>query len=228
MIRFENVSKTYRRGTNEVHAVDQVSLEIEGGRLTFMVGPSGSGKSTLLHLAGGLDRPTAGKVVHDQRDLTSLDDAALSRFRRHKVGFVFQQFHLLSTLTALENVLLPTVPEGTTNAHRERALSLLEMFGLAERVGHRPNELSGGECQRVSIARALVYDAPVILADEPTGELDSTTGALIMKEIRRLSGQDGRTVVVVTHDLTHIQDGDAVFHMKDGRVVERPVSISSD
>ncbi len=228
MIRFVDVEKTYKRGTNVVRAVAGVSLDVHAGGVTFMVGPSGSGKSTLLHLAGGLDRPSVGQIIHADRDLTSMNDRELSLFRRHSVGFVFQQFHLLSTLTALENVLMPTVPEGTRPEDRERAASLLELFGLGPRMSHRPHELSGGECQRVSIARALIYDAPVILADEPTGELDSETSSLIMQEIRRLSLEEGRTVVVVTHDLSHITAEDTVFHLKDGKIVDQPTPVGSD
>ncbi len=220
LVRAEGVHKTYRRGTRDVAAVRGVTMGIEPGRATFILGPSGSGKSTLLHLLGALDRPTAGRIWAGGRDLTSLSDEALSRFRRTSVGFVFQSFHLLPTLAAIDNVRVPLVPQGVTRADRARAEGLLERVGLRDRRTHRPSELSGGEQQRVAIARALIADPPLILADEPTGELDSATGAAVMQLLREAVQERGKTFAIVTHESSLVQPGDRMVRIRDGAIVE--------
>jgi ABC-type lipoprotein export system ATPase subunit len=220
LVRAEGVWKVYRRGSRDVVAVAGVDLAIAPGEVTFVLGPSGSGKSTLLHLLGALDRPSEGRVFSGGRDLSTLGDDELSRFRRRQVGFVFQSFHLLPTLGALANVLLPLVPEGVTDGDRARAEALLVRMGLGERLGHRPSELSGGEQQRVAIARALVADPPLILADEPTGELDSKTGAEIVALLRAAVAERGKTFVIVTHEASLVEAGDRVVRIKDGRIID--------
>jgi ABC-type lipoprotein export system ATPase subunit len=219
LVRAEGVTKVYRRGSRDVTALAGVDLAVEAGGLTFILGPSGSGKSTLLHLLGALDRPTTGRVWAGGRDLTALGDDELSRFRRRSVGFIFQSFHLMPTLGALENALAPLVPSGVTRDDRARAGALLERVGLGDRLDHRPGELSGGEQQRVAIARALVADAPLVLADEPTGELDSATGAGIMALIRAAAREQGKAFVIVTHAPELAEAGDRVVKIKDGRVL---------
>ncbi len=217
------VGKTYRRGVTEVRALRGATLDIARGGVTFIVGPSGSGKSTLLHLLGALDRPTAGRVLFEGRDLSALSDRELSLFRRRHVGFIFQSFHLVPALTATDNVLLPRMPEGIRDQDRRRARDLLSRFGLGERLDHRPHELSGGESQRVAIARALLYDPSLVLADEPTGELDSTTGAEVFGYLRRAVREGGKTLVVVTHDTGLLEPGDRIVRFRDGNIVEDSV-----
>jgi ABC-type lipoprotein export system ATPase subunit len=186
--------------------------------MVAIVGPSGSGKSTLLHLIGAMDRPTAGEVVVAHRPLNALPEAELTRFRRQRVGFVFQGFNLIPNLTVLENVMLPMEFNGVGFAERRtRATRLLDMMGLGSRLAHKPRELSGGEQQRVAIARALANDPPLILADEPTGNLDSKTGEMIYALLKDISR--GRTVIVVTHAETLARMSDRVLHLEDGRLV---------
>ena len=214
--------KEYAMGDRSVRALDGVSLEVERGLLVAIVGASGSGKSTLLNLLGAMDQPTAGQVVVDRADLASLDDRGLTEYRRHKVGFVFQNFNLIPNLTALENVMLPMEFAGVPAADgRARSAALLERVGMAHRAQHTPARLSGGEQQRVAIARALANDPVMILADEPTGNLDSKTGREIMALLRELTRERGKTVVVVTHDEEIAAVADLVVHMRDGRIVER-------
>ncbi len=222
LVRAESIGKSYSRGkAGEVRAVRGIALEIVAGGVTFIVGPSGSGKSTLLHILGALDRPTSGRVFVEGSDLTALDDTALSLFRRRRVGFIFQQFNLIGTLSAFDNVLVPHIPGPGRigEADRARARSLLEAVGLGARQTHRPNELSGGEQQRVAIARALISDPPLVLADEPTGELDTKTGAEIFALIRTASRDRGKTFVIVTHDTRFLETGDRVLKIEDGRLV---------
>jgi putative ABC transport system ATP-binding protein len=219
MIYLENVSRTYGEGTSTVFAVRDLTLTIEVDSFLTIVGASGSGKSTLLNLIGALDRPSSGKVMIDNTELYHLSDNARTIFRREKIGFVFQFFNLLPTLTALENVALPAKLAGQNRKVAEgRAKGLLERVGLSERVKHKPDELSGGEMQRVAIARALMMDPPVILADEPTGNLDSNTGRSII-EVLRGAVTERRTVVLVTHDPRIAEQGDRVITMADGRLV---------
>jgi len=200
LVQLHNVTKTYERGDHPVHALQEVSLHIDEGTFVGVVGPSGSGKSTLLHLLAALDQPSAGTLQVGNWPLGTLDDAARTRYRRTMVGLVFQQFHLVPTMTALENVALPLILAGTAPAERtERARHALDQVALADRLEHHPAALSGGEQQRVALARALVGDPPLLLADEPTGNLDADTGAQIVDLLARLHRDDNRTVVVVTH-----------------------------
>ncbi len=212
-------------GHQTVHALDGVSLRVEEKEFLGMMGPSGSGKSTLLYLLGGLDRPTAGHIwVHNQ-DLTALDEDGLAAYRRQEIGFVFQFFHLIPTMTALQNVEFPMLFARVPPARRrERACELLEAVGLADRMDHKPTELSGGEQQRVAIARALVNDPTVILTDEPTGNLDSRTGAEVMQVLVRLKQEQGRTIVVVSHDPAVIGFTSRCIHLLDGRIADASVS----
>lgn len=221
MIEAEALVKTYRRGARDVRALRGVDLRLERGDFAFILGPSGSGKSTLLHLLGALDRPSGGVLRIDGQDTSRMSDAELTRFRRERVGFVFQSFNLIPSLTAIENVLVPLLPRGIGAEDRRRAAALLERVGLADRVDHRPNELSGGEQQRVAVARALFKEPLLVLADEPTGELDSETGAGLFRYLRELNRERATTFVVVTHDPTHRTPTDACYRIADGRIVER-------
>jgi putative ABC transport system ATP-binding protein len=219
MIRVENVSRTFGSGASAVHAVRDVSVEVETGSLAMIVGSSGSGKSSLLNMVGTLDQPSSGRVLVADTDVYALSDDARTHFRRDRIGFVFQFFNLLPTLSAIENVTLPAELRGDpARKTRERAHELLERVGLAKRAKHRPDELSGGEMQRVAIARALVLDPPILLADEPTGNLDSSTGREIL-ELLRGTVEARRTVVLVTHDPSIAEQGDRVITMADGQIV---------
>jgi putative ABC transport system ATP-binding protein len=221
------VSRTYALGSARVHAVRDVDLALAAGESVAIVGPSGSGKTTLLQLLGALDRPTAGELLFEGRDIARLGDRALSELRLEALGFVFQQFNLIPTLTAAQNVELALAPRSTARAERRaRVVGLLESVGLAERADHIPGKLSGGEQQRVAIARALANDPHVLLADEPTGNLDSTTGAEIMDLLLSLSGDEQRrTVVVVTHDAEVAARAERIVRMRDGRIVDAPASV---
>lgn len=216
MIDVENVVKTYRRGTAVVRALRGLSCRIPQGNLTFVVGPSGSGKSSLLYLLGALDEPTSGEITCQGRRLSQLTARERDAYRRDHVGFIFQNFNLLANLTAVENVLVPYLPQGVGAAQRAEAMELLDRVGLGDRVDHRPSQLSGGEQQRVAIARALLKRPELVLADEPTGELDSESGSEIYRHLRELRDENGSTVVVVTHDRTHIQAADNVLVLRDG------------
>ena len=221
LLEVREVVKDYVRGSARVRALDHVSLAIDAGQLVSIMGPSGSGKSTLLHLLGGLDSPTSGSVVADGRDLAALGDEDLTAFRRHRLGFVFQFFNLLPNLTAWENVALPRLLDGKVlRGQRDRAVELLGRVGLGDRVEHKPAEMSGGQLQRVAIARALINDPVLVLADEPTGNLDSHTGEEVLALLRGLATDEGRTMVMVTHDPRAAAVGDRVIHLADGRVAE--------
>jgi putative ABC transport system ATP-binding protein len=220
VIVLEHVSKRFE-GKRQVTALDDVSLEIERGEMVSIIGPSGSGKSTLLNLVGGLDRPTAGLVLIDGEKLSDLSDDGLTRVRRDKIGFVFQFFNLLPTLTCLENVGLPLHLRGWARQKvDERARELLTLVQLAPRLQHLPEELSGGERQRVAIARALSVYPPIILADEPTGNLDTHTGEEILNLVRDLHKRLGSTVVIVTHDMKVAESCPRTIALRDGHVVE--------
>ena len=220
MIRLSHVRKVYHQGRNEVPALDDVSLEVPSGQFLAVMGPSGSGKSTMLHLIGGLEPPTAGEIVVDGHPLSSLDDDDVTLFRRRKIGFVFQFFNLLPTLSAEENVALPLLLDGQRMAAvRPRVVEMLERVGLAHRRTHRPAELSGGEMQRVAVARALVTDPALLLADEPTGNLDTHTGEEILGLIRDAAARNGKTVVLVTHDARAAGHAARIVTLKDGTVV---------
>jgi putative ABC transport system ATP-binding protein len=220
MIEVVNVWKSYRSGTRWVEALRGLSCRIERGRFAFIVGPSGSGKSTLLYMLGAIDRPTRGEIVVDGQNLVTMSEPMQNTYRREQVGFIFQSFNLISNLSALENVLVPFLPRGVTPEQRQRAIELLTQVGLAERLDHHPYQLSGGEQQRVAIARALVKQPLVVLADEPTGELDSRTGDEIYKILRSLQQTSGTTLVVVTHDRRFITADDLVLEIQDGQVAE--------
>jgi putative ABC transport system ATP-binding protein len=215
-----SVSRTYTLGGAQVHAVRDVDLTLMTGESVAVVGPSGSGKTTLLQLLGALDRPSTGELLFEGRDIGRLGDGGLSELRLEVFGFVFQQFNLIPTLTAAQNVEIALAPRSYSRVdRRERVLELLGSVGLAERADHVPGKLSGGEQQRVAIARALANDPHVLLADEPTGNLDSTTGAEIMNLLLSLSGEQQRTVVVVTHDADVAARARRMVRMQDGRVV---------
>ncbi len=221
LIRVEAGTKSYRLGRAAVPALRGVSLAVARGECLSIMGASGSGKSTLLHLLGGLDTADGGSVEVAGQDLAKLDDDARTLFRRRKIGFVFQFFNLMPTLTAEENVALPLLLDGKSRRHAApRAIELLTRVGLADRRDHRPDELSGGEMQRVAIARALVAEPELLLADEPTGNLDSRTGAEILELLVETAAAERRTIVMVTHDPRAALRGDRVVVLKDGRVDE--------
>lgn len=219
MIELSEVRKVYKTSAGEVHALRGVSFSLAAGDFGFLVGPSGSGKSTVLHLVGALDRPTSGTVCVAGHNLGALGDRELSEFRRKSVGFVFQSFNLIANLTAVENVLMPLMPLGVSRRDHEEARRLLSAMGLEKRMNHRPNQLSGGEQQRVAIARALFKKPSLVLADEPTGELDSNTGAEIFSLLRKANRDLGCTFLVVTHDTKYISSTDKVFAIRDGILV---------
>jgi putative ABC transport system ATP-binding protein len=222
-----DLSKDYPMHGEVVHALRGVSLEVRSGEYLAVVGPSGCGKSTLLQLVGGIDTPTSGTVEILNTPLSSLSDRELTRLRLTRLGFIFQRFHLLPVLTALENVELPMAEAGVPRTERrERALELLSYVGLGNRAGHRATQLSGGEMQRVAVARALGNRPALLLADEPTGELDAATGHDILALFRRLN-QDGTTLVVVTHDETLAAEAGRVIHMLDGRIVSEPARVAA-
>ncbi|MBT9252291.1 MAG: ABC transporter ATP-binding protein [Brockia lithotrophica] len=219
LIRIERVSKEYSMGEERVRALDEVNLEVERGDFVAVVGPSGSGKSTLMHILGCLDRPTSGRYELDGREVGHLSEAELARIRNEKIGFVFQQFYLLPRLTAVENVELPLVYRGwPPGRRRERAKEVLVSLGLEGRLYHFPNQLSGGQQQRVAIARALVGDPELVLADEPTGALDSRTGKEIL-EIFAALHEEGRTIVLITHDMEVARRARRRIAIRDGRIV---------
>ena len=220
LIRLQQVSKTYRRGTAKVKALSEVDVQVREGAFAAIVGRSGSGKSTLLHLLAAMDRPTSGEIAVGPWRLAGLSRKEQARYRREMVGIVFQQFNLVPSMTALENVALPLVLAGVApDVRRERARARLVDVGLGARMDHRPTELSGGEQQRVAFARALINDPPLLLADEPTGNLDSRTGAEIVDLLARVCQENGKTVVVVTHHLDEIEHvADRVITLHDGRL----------
>jgi putative ABC transport system ATP-binding protein len=221
MIRLAGVSRSYDMGGEPVHALVDVTEEIASGEHLAIMGPSGSGKSTLLHVLGCLDRPDAGTYELDGRDVARLDEAELSLVRRHTIGFVFQFFHLVPRLTALGNVELPMVFAGVDPAERrERALARLRAVGLEPRAGHRPDQLSGGERQRTALARATVLEPKLLLADEPTGNLDTASGRHVLELLEQMNAA-GLTLVVVTHDPAVARRARRVLVLKDGRVVYR-------
>ncbi len=222
MIELAGISRTYDLGGRPVRALIDVDLEVSAGEHVSIMGPSGSGKSTLLHVLGCLDRPTSGTYRLDGEEVGRLDDLSLSRVRRHKIGFVFQAFHLVPRLTAAGNVELPMVFAGIPPAERSaRTRAALEAVGLADRMDHRPDQLSGGERQRVAIARAVVMRPAILLADEPTGNLDSASGREVLALLERMNGE-GLTLVVVTHDPAVGERARLRVRLADGRRVDRP------
>jgi putative ABC transport system ATP-binding protein len=218
ILAIEEVSKSYTLGKLSVPVLHNINLAINEGEFAAIMGPSGSGKSTLMNLIGCLDRPTAGKIIIGDMDTSMLPDMELSRIRGKKIGFVFQTFNLIARLTALKNVELPMVYQDISGAQRvKRASELLGMLGLGDRMDHKPAELSGGQRQRVAIARALVNEPEILLADEPTGNLDSKTGREIMQIFNNLHNE-GRTILMVTHDQALAQNCDRIIRLKDGRI----------
>lgn len=223
LIRLENVTRAYTMGTRTLNALRDASLEIRAGEFVAIVGPSGSGKSTLLNLIGGIDKPDTGNVWVNDAQVNTMNENALAKWRGRHIGIVFQFFQLLPTLTALENVMLPMELRNTFSNHRrERAMTALERVGLKDRATQLPSELSGGEQQRVAIARALVNDPPILLADEPTGNLDSDTGTRIVALLAELN-RAGKTIVLVTHEEALARAASRIVRVRDGHVMEESV-----
>jgi putative ABC transport system ATP-binding protein len=218
ILTLNNVCKTYKLGEEKVSAVQHASLKINKGDFIAIMGPSGSGKSTLMNLVGVLDIPNEGEIFLEEHNIAHLSESELAQIRGRKIGFIFQQFNLIGTLTAKENVMLPMLFQNTSAEMREiKALELLKRVGLSERANHRPGELSGGQQQRVAIARALANDPDVILADEPTGNLDSHTGKEILDMLRDLNNQ-GKTIIMVTHDPNIAKQAKKIIHIIDGKI----------
>jgi putative ABC transport system ATP-binding protein len=220
MITIKHLTKVYQLGDTAVHALDDVSLQIDPGEMVAIMGPSGSGKSTLMAILGCLDVPTSGVYQLDGEEVETLNDDQLAQIRSHKIGFVFQQFNLLSRTSALENVMMPLLYNGVKGkARSEKAKAAMEKVGLSDRMHHHPNQLSGGQQQRVAIARALVNEPSILLADEPTGALDSKTGAEIIGLFQRLHRETGQTVIYVTHDPFIARHTQRIIHLADGKIV---------
>jgi putative ABC transport system ATP-binding protein len=221
VIKLENIYKRYRLGKVDLEAIRGISLEINPGSFVVIMGPSGSGKSTLLNMLGCLDIPTTGKIFLKGEDVAKMSENKLAQLRGRTIGFIFQEFNLIPNLTALENVTLPMIFQGISEKQRkERAIELLTSLGLENRVNHQPAELSGGERQRVAIARAFANNPEVVIADEPTGNLDSTTGKKIMEILVNLHKNEGKTLVVVTHDPNIAQYSQEVVDIKDGQIIK--------
>ena len=227
-VTVESVAKTYAGGETPVHALRDVSFTLESGDFVALVGPSGCGKSTLLHLCGAMDRPSAGHIRFDGQDLAALDDGGLTRFRRDQVGFVFQFFNLLPTLTLADNINLPPLLAGVPAGDAESRTRLLaERVGIAHRLGHFPQQVSGGELQRAAIARALVHRPRLLVADEPTGNLDSDNGATVMALLTELNRELGVTVLLATHAADVAGAARRTLHMRDGRLVGAPAEAAA-
>ena len=221
VIKIENITKVYQMGQMQVHALRGVSLQVETGEMVAIMGPSGSGKSTMMNIVGCLDQPTSGTYWLDGEKVDQLDDDQLAGIRNKRIGFVFQTFNLLARTTALDNVALPLIYAGASRGERlRRAREALATVGLAERTNHTPNELSGGQQQRVAIARALVNRPSIILADEPTGNLDSKSGREVMAILQQLNREQGITVILVTHDPNIARHTSRIIHLYDGQVTE--------
>lgn len=220
MIKITNMCKTYRMGDNVVNALNNVSIAIGKHEFVAIIGPSGSGKSTLMNMLGCLDTPTSGTYILDGKEVSKLSDDQLAEIRNKKIGFIFQGFNLIQKLNALENVELPLVYQGVGSKERHaRSIKALETVGLGDRIHHKPNELSGGQQQRVAIARALVNDPPMILADEPTGNLDSKSGMEVMNTMKELHKQ-GNTIILITHDINIAAMAERVVRIQDGEIIE--------
>lgn len=219
ILKVENLTKTYGSGENLVHAVDDVSFSVEKGEFVAIVGASGSGKSTLLHLIGGVDRPTSGKIFVDGNDISKMNDDKLAVFRRRQVGIVYQFYNLIPILTVEENITLPCDLDGR-GVDRERLDMILDSFGLRARRKHLPNQLSGGQQQRTSIARALINNPSLVLADEPTGNLDSKSSDEVMSMLKMCNQSYGQTVIMITHNLDIAKQADRIITISDGKIVE--------
>ena len=221
VIHLDNVWKTYRMGDVEVNALQGLNLEVKSGEFLAIMGPSGSGKSTAVNMIGCLDVPTKGRIILDSHDISKLTESELAQIRGRKIGFIFQQFNLIPTLTAMENIMLPMIFQGTEEEKRiADAKKLLELVELGERMHHKPTELSGGQQQRVAIARALSNNPEVIIADEPTGNLDSKTGTIVMDFLKKLHKKEGKTIVMVTHDSNLSKHAERIEYLKDGKIVK--------
>lgn len=221
ILHLRDVWKTYVMGEQPLHVLKNINLEIYRNEFTAILGPSGSGKSTLMNLVGILDVPTKGNIYLDGHDISKLSESELAQIRGKKLGFIFQQFNLISTLTALENVILPTIFQNMSEtARNEKAQKMLAKVGLADRMLHKPTELSGGQQQRVAIARALMNDPEIILADEPTGNLDSLSGRQVMEMLLNLHSQEHKTIILVTHDTHLVQHVERTISLKDGEIVD--------
>lgn len=221
LIEMKNINKTFFNGDASLTVLNNISLTIDRTEFMAITGPSGSGKSTLMHLIGCLDVPTSGSYLMEGKDISTLGDAELARIRNKKIGFVFQKFHLLPDLTALDNVALPQLyADKSEAAARNKAQETLELVGLGDRLYHYPNQLSGGQQQRVAIARALVNDPDIILADEPTGNLDSASGTAILNVLIHLNKEHKSTIVIVTHDLALADKTNRIIKLLDGRIIE--------
>ncbi len=221
IIKLENVTKTYNLGEVSLNILKGINLEIYPGSFVSIMGPSGSGKSTLMYLTGVLDTPTSGKIFLNGKDISGLSENELARVRGKRIGFVFQQFNLLSNLSAIENVVLPMIFQGIRHDERiERAKKLLTSLGMSQRMNHRPTELSGGEQQRIAIARSLANNPEIIIADEPTGNLDSKTGKMIMDILVDFHKRENKTIVVVTHDPNIASYSEKIIRLKDGQIDE--------
>jgi putative ABC transport system ATP-binding protein len=219
LIELKNATKTYELGGEEIIALDHVNLKIDKGDFIAVVGPSGSGKSTLANIIGGLDTPDQGEVLVDGQNISKVSDSALSNYRNKKIGFIFQSYNLQPTFTALENVMIPMIFARVGLAERKkRAMECLKVVGLEDRMKHRPNQLSGGQRQRVCIARALANNPDMIIADEPTGNLDSKKGAEIVAILKALNQSNGITLIVITHDSLVAREAKKVLTIKDGRI----------
>ncbi len=226
MIRLQGVSRDYRMGEEVVHALREVDLTIEAGDYLSIMGPSGSGKSTLLHILGLLDRPSGGRYFFEDREVSHLDDEAQARLRLERIGFVFQFFHLVPRLSAAQNVELPLILAGVApSERRERVMTALESLGLADRAGHRPDQLSGGQRQRVAIARATIMRPALLLADEPTGNLDQQSGHEVIELLERMNQEEGITLVVVTHDPAIGDRARRRIRLVDGRIVDQDALV---
>jgi putative ABC transport system ATP-binding protein len=221
IISLKDVWKIYKMGKVDVNALQGLNFEIKEGEFVAIQGPSGSGKSTAMHLIGCLDRPTKGTAMLEGRNISEMTESELAQARGRIIGFVFQTFNLINTLTAVENVMLPmTFQNIPKEDKRKRAEMLLTLVGLADRMNHKPNELSGGEQQRVAIARALANNPDVVLADEPTGDLDSKTGRMIVELLKKLNKEEGKTVIMVTHDESIAKAAQRIDYLKDGKVIK--------
>jgi len=221
LIQLNNVWRTYRMGDNEVHALQGMNLVVKQGEFVAIMGPSGSGKSTAMNMIGCLDIPTQGEIYLGGKNISHLSESELAQIRGRKIGFIFQKFNLINTLTAKENIMLPLIFQGIPEKEREqRAEKLLALVSLTDRANHKPTELSGGQQQRVAIARALAVDPDVILADEPTGNLDSKTGKSVLGFLKQLHKEKGKTIVIVTHDENIAHNAERIELLRDGQIVE--------
>ena len=229
IISLEEVCKIYKMGDVDVNALQGLDLDIREGEFVAIMGPSGSGKSTAVNMIGCLDVPTKGRIMLDGHDISKLSDSALAQIRGRKIGFIFQQFNLVPTLTAMENVMLPMIFQGTPESARiKKAKELLALVDLKDRMNHKPSELSGGQQQRVAIARALANNPEVILADEPTGNLDSRTGANVLEFLDRLHREEKKTIIMVTHDQNLAKIAERTEFLKDGKIVKTLSNRRSD